>query len=285
MRNDFCVFILCYGRPDNCDTLNTLRKANYTGKYYLVLSTDDSTISRYIDNFGEEHILIFDKNMLDFDCMDTFDNKKCVVYARNVCFELAKQVGVRYFLELDDDYTKLRFRFERNGKLASRYCIDADELFSVMLDLLNSSDKIYSVALAQTGDYIGGLGSAMLSGSGKSVRKCMNSFFCDVTKRFDFTGTFNEDVNTYTALQSKGPVFLTVQHASVNQRDTQQTTGGMVDIYNTFGTYVKSFYSVMCCPSAVKICMMGDTHYRMHHRVSWNNCVPKIISDYYKKKQ
>lgn len=284
MKNDFCVFILCYGRPDNCDTLNTLRKANYTGKYYLVLSTDDSTISRYIDNFGEEHILIFDKNKLDFDCMDTFGNKKCVVYARNVCFELAKQVGVRYFLELDDDYTKLRFRFERNGKLASRYCIDADELFSVMLDLLNSSDKIYSVALAQTGDYIGGLGSAMLSGSGKSVRKCMNSFFCDVTKRFDFAGTFNEDVNTYTALQSKGPVFLTVQHASVNQRDTQQTTGGMVDIYNTFGTYVKSFYSVMCCPSAVKICMMGDTHYRMHHRVSWNNCVPKIISDYYKKK-
>ncbi len=281
MRNDFCVFILCYGRPDSCDTLKTLLESNYTGNYYLVLSTDDVTIPKYIENFGKENVLVFDKSEIEFDCMDTFDNKKCVVYARNACFYLAEKLGIKYFLELDDDYTAFRFRFERDGKLATRYCIDADELFTVMLDLLNSSDKIYSVALAQTGDYIGGLGSAMLRG--KSARKCMNSFFCDVAKKFDFIGTFNEDVNTYTALQSKGPVFLTVQHASVNQRDTQQTEGGMVDIYNTFGTYVKSFYSVMCCPSGVKISMMGDTHYRIHHRVNWNNCVPKIISSKYRK--
>lgn len=254
MRDDFCVFILCYGRPDNCDTLKTLLNSGYTGKYFLVLSNDDNSVAKYISNFGNDHIIIFDKNDIHFDCMDTFGNKKCVVYARNACFEIAKKIGVRYFLELDDDYTHIRFRYESKGKLSTRYCKDADELFTIMIDLLNSSDSIYSVALAQTGDYIGGLNSAMISG--RSIRKCMNSFFCDVKKQFDFTGTFNEDVNTYTALQSKGPVFLTVQHASINQRDTQQTTGGMVDIYNEFGTYVKSFYSVICCPSAVKINMM-----------------------------
>lgn len=282
MRNDFCVFILCYGRPNNCDTLKTLVKTNYTGDYYLVLSSDDKTINQYIKLFGKEHIVVFNKDDADFDCMDTFGNRKCVVYARNMCFSLAKKLGYRYFLELDDDYTEIRFRFERNGSLASRYCKDADELFTTMLDLLNSSTSIYSVALAQTGDYIGGLGSSMIAG--RTIRKCMNSFFCDTKKPFTFTGTFNEDVNTYTSLQSKGPVFLTIQCASINQRDTQQNAGGMVDIYNTFGTYVKSFYSVICCPSAVKIAIMGANHYRMHHNVHWDNCVPKIISGKYKKK-
>lgn len=53
--------------------------------------------------------------------------------------------------------------------------------------------------------------------------------------------------------------------------------------YNEFGTYVKSFYTVLCSPSSVKLNMMGDTHYRIHHNVMWNNAVPKIISGRYKK--
>ena len=49
MRNDFCVFILCYKKPDKCKTLKALNKYGYTGDYYLVLSNDDPTINRYIE--------------------------------------------------------------------------------------------------------------------------------------------------------------------------------------------------------------------------------------------
>ena len=281
MRDDFAVFILCYSRPQKCLTYNTLKRCNYTGKYYLVLSSDDKKLNEYIEIYGKEHTLIFNKEDVNFDCMDTFGNKKCVVYARNACFDLAKKVGVRYFLELDDDYTEIRYRFNSNNSLSSRYCLDADELFELMINLLNSSDKLYSVALAQTGDYIGGIGSGMMKG--RTIRKVMNSFFCDTHKPFNFIGTFNEDVNTYTYIQSTGKTFLTIQKASINQLDTQQNTGGMTDIYNEFGTYVKSFYTVLCSPSSVKLNMMGDTHYRIHHNVMWNNAVPKIISGRYKK--
>jgi hypothetical protein len=60
---------------------------------------------------------------------------------------------------------------------------------------------------------------------------------------------------------------------------------GLTDIYLDLGTYVKSFYSVICCPSCVTVSMMGGTKktMRLHHNVSWNNCTPKIISDKYKK--
>ena len=64
---------------------------------------------------------------------------------------------------------------------------------------------------------------------------------------------------------------------------TQANAGGLTDIYLDNGTYVKSFYSVMFCPSAVKVSMMGDTQMRIHHKVYWNYCVPKIINEKYKK--
>lgn len=50
------------------------------------------------------------------------------------------------------------------------------------------------------------------------------------------------------------------------------------------GTYVKSFYSVIFAPSCVSIAMMGDKHKRIHHNISWDNCVPKILNEKYKIK-
>ena len=111
----------------------------------------------------------------------------------------------------------------------------------------------------------------------------MNSFFCDTEKPFQFLVRINEDVNTYTRLVSIGKIFLTAVDAMLTQKQTQQNKGGMSDVYNASGTYLKSFYSVMIMPSAVKIAEMGDKHRRIHHNVSWENCVPKILNQKWKK--
>jgi hypothetical protein len=57
----------------------------------------------------------------------------------------------------------------------------------------------------------------------------------------------------------------------------------LTDIYLDNGTYVKSFYSVISSPQAVKISTMGTTHRRIHHSIDWNFAVPKIISSKFKK--
>lgn len=63
-----------------------------------------------------------------------------------------------------------------------------------------------------------------------------------------------------------------------------KNAGGMTDLYLDSGTYVKSFYSVMYCPSAVKVAVMGgDAEKRLHHNISWNNCAPKILRENYRK--
>ena len=49
------------------------------------------------------------------------------------------------------------------------------------------------------------------------------------------------------------------------------------------GTYLKSFFSVMYAPSCVRLQMLGSNHKRIHHKVLWENCCPKIISEKYRK--
>lgn len=112
----------------------------------------------------------------------------------------------------------------------------------------------------------------------------MNTFFCDVEKPFKFIGRINEDVNTYTRLGSVGWLGLTITDGQINQKQTQANKGGMSNVYLDSGTYLKSFYSVIGMPSAVKISEMGDKNKRIHHNVEWERCVPMILNEMYKKK-
>lgn len=281
MREDFAVFILTHGRADNVITMETLKRQKYTGKTYIVIDNEDEQEERYRKRYGDS-VLMFDKLEMSktFDTMDTSQERRTIVYARNACFELAKQVGVRYFLELDDDYKMFEHRWIEGEKLMTAPLSNLDEAFSAMIDFLIESNAD-TVAFAQGGDFIGGKdGGAFKKGL---LRKAMNTFFCDVEKPFKFIGRINEDVNTYTRLGSCGWMGLTVTDADITQNQTQKTKGGMSEVYNESGTYLKSFYTVMCMPSCVKIADMGGSHKRIHHNVSWENCVPMIMNQRYKR--
>lgn len=282
MRNNFAVFILTHGRPDRVITLETLKKCNYTGKWYLVIDNEDAKANEYFEKYGRDKVLQFDKLAISktFDTCDTFDDRRTIVYARNVCFKLAKELGIDYFLELDDDYTNFRFRVEKDGVLRTIYCKHLDEVFEAMLDFLDIP-SISTVALAQTGDFIGGTSSNVFKK--KLCRKAMNSFFCKTDKPFTFIGRINEDVNTYVNLGTKGELLFTVAECSLDQLATQSNKGGMTDVYLDSGTYLKSFYSIITNPSCVKIGLMGQSNKRIHHKILWDYCLPKIISDKYKK--
>ena len=98
-----------------------------------------------------------------------------------------------------------------------------------------------------------------------------------------FLSQMNEDVNTYLALGSIGKVFLTVPLVSLCQKQTQSNASGMTDAYRKYGTYVKSFYSVMYAPSAVKVSVIGTSNERVHHEIKWKHAVPVIVSESMKK--
>ena len=286
MRNDFAVFILSHGRPDNVITLNTLKKANYTGKWYIVIDNEDDKADKYYKKYGTDKVIMFDKLEISkkFDTADMSQERRTVVYARNACFEIAEKLGLTYFLELDDDYNEFSYRKEIDGLLTQRVNVkQADKMFELMIDFLEKTQAL-TVAFGQGGDYVGGLNSGLYKVQVK--RKAMNTFFCTTKRPFKFVGRINEDTNTYVLYGSRGHLFLTIRDVMIHQLETQSNKGGMTDVYLNSGTYLKSFYTVMMCPSCVKISRMGNTSTskRIHHRIDWNSAVPKIISERYKKK-
>ena len=277
MRDDFAVFILSHGRANNIYTLDTLKNQGYTGKYYFVLDNEDEMIDSYKDVFGVEHVIVFNKKDVEnnFDCCDNFNNRNVVVYARNICYDLAKELNLTYFLELEDDYVRFEVREQENDKLMTYKILNLDAIFDAMIEYLEDTNAL-TVAFSQGGDMIGGVGGTMWKS--KIKRKAMNSFFCKTSKPFTFIGRMNDDVNTYTTLGSRGELFFTIANIDLVQVPTQKNVGGNSEAYLEYGTYLKSFYSVMCMPSCVKISRMGEQHQRIHHIVEWENCVPKIIS-------
>ena len=283
MRSDFAIFILSNRRADSVTTVQSLQKSGYTGKWYIIVDNEDETIYNYIDLYGEDHIIIFDKSFAA-SITDTCENsgkRGAVVFARNMCFNIAQDLGINYFLELDDDYVRFEYRYAENGKLMTELITDFDSVAEQMIEFLDVTGAA-TVAFSQGGDFIGGAESQNFRK--KIVRKAMNSFFCRTDRPFKFFGLINEDVNTYVTLGGRGDLFLTFSPLSLIQGVTQKNSGGLTDIYLDLGTYQKSFYSVICSPSNVKITMMGDKHQRMHHIVNWEACCPKIISEEFKKR-
>ena len=280
MHDDFCAFIMTHGRPDKVLTYSTLRRAGYTGKIYIVIDDEDESQQRYRDEFGDQ-VLVFSKEDIAnrFDEGDNFGDRRSIFYARNACFELAELVGCKYFIQLDDDYHEFQFRINENLDVAYTAIRNLDEVLNEMLEYYLRIPAA-SIAMSQGGDFLG----SRTDGCGAWIkRKAMNSFICSTDRKFEFVGRVNEDVNTYTNLGRRGELFMTIGAVQLGQKQTQKNSGGMTELYLDSGTYVKSFYSVMYSPSCVKIGLMGASHKRLHHEVTWNNAAVKIINERYKK--
>lgn len=273
-RDDFCVFILSHGRPDKIKTLTTLKNAGYTGKVYIVCDDEDKQLDKYLKKYGSS-VLVFSKTEIAkyFDEADNFSHRKTIVYARNACWKLAIKVGVKYFIQFDDDYTWFGYRTAEKSKQMK--CID--KIFELLIRFLENT-PILSVAFSQGGDHIGGYDE-----NKKIKRKAMNSFVCTVERPFRFIGKVNEDVNTYVNLGNKGGIFFTIMNIQLTQVATQQSSGGMTETYLNAGTYIKSFYTILFNPSCVTIKIMGTTNKRLHHSIDWDMAVPCIIQEKHKK--
>ena len=279
---------MSHGRADRVFTYKRLREQGYTGPIIIVIDTDDDQGDEYRRIFGEKNVVAFDKKEYErkMDTGDISGSMKCVVFARNACFDIADRLGYDYFIEADDDYKSFNYRYTKDGMhLGSKELHRLDDVFSAMFDFLDDSGAI-AVAPGQAGDFIGGCNSKLWKDGLR--RKCMNLFFCKTKNRINFVGRINEDVNTYTWYGSQGILFFTVSCWMLCQTETQSNPGGMTDTYIDNGTYLKSFYSVQWMPSAVKIGVIGSAKHckcdRIHHSVNWNNCVPCIIDEKWKKR-
>jgi len=284
MSYNFGVLILTHGRPQKVMTITTLRRQGYTGNIYLIVDNEDETVTEY--QRLHENVIVFDKQDIAnrYDTGDNFTERRTIFFARNASFEIARNLGLEYFLQLDDDFSGFYYRFDEqlNRLTTIRLVNQLDKVFESMLKYLINSNAT-TIAFAQGGDLIGGYGNRYL----KTImlkRKAMATFFCAVKKPFDYMGKINEDVNTYVTLGNRGHLIMTTFLININTTQTQKSSGGMTELYLSLGTYVKTFYSLMYAPSCVTLALMGTAHRRLHHKINWGNAVPKIIDQRHVKR-
>jgi len=155
-NNDFAVFILSHGRPDRIYTLGSLARSGYTGKIYIVIDNEDKSAPEYFKLYGDQ-VVQFDKLAIaqTFDQGDNFNDRRAIIYARNACFKIAADLGVKYFIQLDDDYQAFQYRFNYNYQYQYHRIRNLDKVFQAMVNYYKKIPAL-SVAMAQGGDFIGG---------------------------------------------------------------------------------------------------------------------------------
>lgn len=289
MRSDFAILILTHGRADRVRTADLLKRCGYDGRWYIVIDDEDKQEDEYRKRYGDR-VLQFCKAEVAsrIDAGNNFGDRRSIVFARNACWELARDVGVTWFMQLDDDYTSLLYRIGSDGAYIPGTSIrrTLNDALEAMIGLMEQT-QMKAFAFSQGGDWIGGANQLRIA-SKMFRRKVMNSWICCTERPFDFVGLMNEDVNTYVTHGRRGTLFMTIMQLMLTQIQTQANAGGATDIYKRFGTYVKSFYSVMYAPSCVKVSTLADEHAkivnpRFHHAVNWNSAAPMIVRESLRK--
>ena len=273
---DFAVFILSHGRADTISTYRALRDGGYTGRTYVVIDNEDDQEDLYRQKFGDD-IIQFDKRdyLEKTDLGDLDTDRRIGVFARNFIQDEAKRLGYKFHLQLDDDVHGFTYRFAQGKVLRALHCSHLDEVFSGMVEYMKET-PITSLSFALSAYNMGGVDGSIKDGM---TRKTMTTFLMRADDVQYFHMRMNDDITTSLINGMRGKLYYSYLPIEVEVDKTQVKAGGMTDIYQKNGTYRKSFYSVMCCPSCVKVSAMGITDYRIHHTISWNNAVPKLLSE------
>lgn len=159
-----------------------------------------------------------------------------------------------------------------------------DTVFQALCRFIDRTG-VKTIAMAQGGDFIGGPnGTSRFVKDIHAPRKAMNSFFCRTDNPINWVARMNDDVTTYVVNGIRGEIFLTTNQVSLDQGKTQHNSGGLTDMYLAFGTYAKSFYSVMYHPAAVTVKLLNSrSNPRLHHQVYWRSTTPMIVRETVRK--
>ena len=229
MRKDFAVFILSNGRSQHVKTYEALLENNYTGDWFVVVDDLDEEMNRYISNFGESKVIVFDKKKYAYsvDYMTNNGKLNSVVYARNAVYDIAEEMGYKNFIVMDDDITNIKVRYVEEGTLKGKDIKNFDRFFDLMFRY-SDEVKAESLSIGMQGDFIGGMNNKVVK-SGYQ-RRCFGLFFLNTERRVEFKGLANEDLNASLLAGSVGGIWMSILKAQLFTVDSGQD-GGMTDFY------------------------------------------------------
>lgn len=272
MRN--VVLIISHKRPQ-CSTVKALKNAGYLGEWFIV--ADDLDQTSY-EEIYPEHVIRFSKMryLRETDTADNFGRLTTPVYARNACFEIAKERGYDCFGLFDDDLTAFRYRYVQGKKLKSKKVERFTDIF-----------EEYCKYVLDAGFACGGFisGGRLLGGMGNSLVK--SAFYCNPTNAYvinnhveqvRFIGTLWED-SIYCFLNNiTGRIATAFMPITINMvQPGSMNDGGNKELYESSSAYVSECYGKMTVPSFFSWCDGGGGH-------KFSMDIPRILNEKWRKK-
>ena len=283
MTKKFAIFILTHGRPYNQLTVETLQKIGYTGELYLVLDDQDDTYDAYVEKWGADRIIVFDKDHF----IRTTDTglhtpvPKFAVFARNAIEYVANVFGYDAFMMLDDDITKIRIRLPDGDSLKSYQITNQfDAIIDKSVEYLLSCD-IACMGLGFCNLYIGGVEN--FNKENPRQRLCAEAFIRNTSHPIEWRLNMVEDMITSIDAAMCGDVwfqFLPMQVEILMSEGAVE--GGNSDVYRQLGMYRISFMPIIAYPASNTV-RLGKKSWAS--TTTPDKCIPKIISSRYRKER
>ena len=283
MENKFCAFICTHGRPNSQITYNMLRNAGYKSKIYFVVDNQDTTIQDYINNFGADNIIVFDKNHY-INTVDTGINvlkHRCNLFPKSAMDNIATKLGLTSYVMLDDDVPELSLRYV-DGDVLRRVKLthDVETIFRLLSDFMFATD-ISTLGIGHPGMFFEGV---KLFKKNKVERfripyAIVFRNLCHSVKWSSYVWEDNVTGMEYLKRGEKWFVFPYIQQ-QVLPFGKNSASGGMHDTYNSEDTLRLYMETIKFNPSSVRV-----RNYKQGFALSINtDCAyTKLISGRYKK--
>lgn len=270
------ILIISYKRPE-CLTANTLQKYGYNGDWNIVADDTDNTD---YETLYPGHVIRFCKKQY-YELTDTADNfemSPSSVFARNFCWDYAKEIGYDAFGLFDDDITGFTFRYSDGDKLKGMPVERFTEIFNLYCEFILSA-KIECGAFFSAGALIGGGGSTYVKKGyfSRPTNALIINTRIEPVSYPPFKSAIYED-SVYAYLNNIiGKI--TAEFKPISTQFVQpvrlKNAGGCTDYYTKTNKYINGFHLQMFIP----------THFKWAHEFEFelSQNLPLIINEKWRK--
>lgn len=294
------VIIPSKGRP-HCATAQYLSDICYPSGFTILLGDDDESVQDYLDRWGSEHVLVFDKRaaMECTDLMDAFGDSapSGVSPARNMVAKVARGMGLERVWMFDDDYKMVSVTHSDNSR---EQLLDGKRLFDEL-------DKIERFGISTEIPVVGfGFNSVNNAAQHNTKRgnHVYNGFNIDVREGhfIPFSGRLFEDGTHTMTTMRMGKTDFCFYHIYItpdeqmymfNKKKSGKQQGGLHDTYGFFaGDDELSMhnnnqcrnvgYPLMQAPIASKIVVYKNNP-RLGKEYDSRHLQVKVLSDSWKR--
>lgn len=211
--------------------------------------------------------------------------KRVVSPARTAAYDVMKKRGIRYFMELDDDFVGVHIpeRISHNVRAAKKRLHIGKEPPKFAMDYFREMVEAAFDLAASTGCIVSFVqGGELMSADVSRYHfkpKCMNTFILDSEKPV-IGGGINEDVNMYCKRLTEAPRFQ-LGYIIWNHMGSQLRIGA-----DYKGTWEKTYATVILNPTAIVLATynnhgadksVGYNYARIHHAVQYEHTQPKHV--------